>query len=173
MVRSSVQRYRTADIESSVGSFDDLLLPEPLVRALARAGYTKPSPVQSASIPIGRIGKDMIIQAKSGTGKTVVFATICLERVKASSGTPQVCCAGACSSPTRSSSFIIRPSSSCVFCCLAGPHSGTHKGAGTAELRGQSIQGLLASLGLRVLSNSCLLSADSHTAAHSIRCSVK
>jgi ATP-dependent RNA helicase DDX20 len=91
MTRSSVQRYRTADIESSVGSFDDLLLPEPLVRALARAGYNKPSPVQSASIPVGCIGKDMIIQAKSGTGKTVVFATICLERVKASSGTPQVC----------------------------------------------------------------------------------
>jgi ATP-dependent RNA helicase DDX20 len=28
------------------------------------------------------MGSDLIVQAKSGTGKTVTFAVICLERVK-------------------------------------------------------------------------------------------
>jgi ATP-dependent RNA helicase DDX20 len=36
---------------------------EALVRALGKAGFTKPSPVQLAAIPLGRFGADLIIQA--------------------------------------------------------------------------------------------------------------
>ena len=35
-----------------------------------------PSPVQRAAIPLGRLGADLVVQAKSGTGKTVTFGTI-------------------------------------------------------------------------------------------------
>jgi ATP-dependent RNA helicase DDX20 len=84
------QRYRTTDVQSDAGSFNDLLLPQPLVSALAAAGFQRPSPVQKAAIPIGRIGSDVIVQAKSGTGKTAVFATILLERVSLDISTPQV-----------------------------------------------------------------------------------
>jgi hypothetical protein len=84
------QRYRTTDVQSDAGSFNDLLLPQPLVSALTAAGFQRPSPVQKAAIPIGRVGSDVIVQAKSGTGKTAVFATILLERVSLDISTPQV-----------------------------------------------------------------------------------
>lgn len=58
------------------------MVPEPLIHSLAAAGFQTPSPVQQAAIPLGRLGSDLIVQAKSGTGKTVTFAVICLERVK-------------------------------------------------------------------------------------------
>lgn len=58
------------------------MISAPLVRSLVAAGFERPSPVQKAAIPLGRVGADLIVQAKSGTGKTVVFAVICLERVK-------------------------------------------------------------------------------------------
>lgn len=84
------QRYRTTDVQSDAGSFSDLLLPQPLVSALAAAGFLRPSPVQKAAIPIGRVGTDLIVQAKSGTGKTAVFTTILLDRVSVDIATPQV-----------------------------------------------------------------------------------
>lgn len=87
---SRTQRYRTTDVQSDAGSFNDLLLPTQLVHALAAAGFSRPSPVQKAAIPIGRVGADMIVQAKSGTGKTAVFAAILLERVSLIISLPQV-----------------------------------------------------------------------------------
>lgn len=84
------QRYRSSDVQSDAGSFRDLLLPAPLVQALAAAGFQRPSPVQKAAIPLGRTGCDMIVQAKSGTGKTAVFAAILLDRVSLDISAPQV-----------------------------------------------------------------------------------
>jgi ATP-dependent RNA helicase DDX20 len=54
----------------------------PLVlRGVLRTGYTHPSPIQLQAIPLGRIGIDLIVQAKSGTGKTCVFSVIALESI--------------------------------------------------------------------------------------------
>eukprot|EP00879_Flechtneria_rotunda_P028089 GHRR01030167.1.p1 GENE.GHRR01030167.1~~GHRR01030167.1.p1 ORF type:complete len:147 (+),score=18.92 GHRR01030167.1:79-519(+) len=91
------QRYRTSDVQSDACSFNDLLLPAPLVNALTAAGLVRPSPVQNAAIPIGRVGTDLIVQAKSGTGKTAVFAVILLEKVSVDVPTPQ----GLVVAPTR------------------------------------------------------------------------
>eukprot|EP00967_Tisochrysis_lutea_P101596 scaffold152557_cov20-Tisochrysis_lutea.AAC.1 len=63
-----------------------------MTAALAACGFERPSPVQEAAIPLGRVGSDLIVQAKSGTGKTAVFAIICLERLKPEATTLQVCC---------------------------------------------------------------------------------
>lgn len=54
----------------------------------------RPSPVQTAAIPLGRLGADLIVQAKAGTGKTLVFGTICLEKLQPEVALPQVplCC---------------------------------------------------------------------------------
>jgi len=88
------QRYRSSDVLSDSGSFSDLLLPPALVQALATADFLRPSPVQKAAIPLGRAGCDLIVQAKSGTGKTAVFAVLLLEKVHQEASTPQVavCC---------------------------------------------------------------------------------
>jgi ATP-dependent RNA helicase DDX20 len=90
MSRTSVQRYRSNDVVSEMASFEDLLLPAQLVPCLAAAGFARPSPVQAAAIPVGRVGRDMIVQAKSGTGKTLVFSVLCLDKIQVDSGLPQV-----------------------------------------------------------------------------------
>lgn len=87
---SRSQRPRTQDVISDAASFAELMVSAPLVRSLVAAGFERPSPVQKAAIPLGRVGADLIVQAKSGTGKTVVFAVICLERVKADVNHTQV-----------------------------------------------------------------------------------
>lgn len=71
-------------------SFQELGVPDHLVTALNAAGWRRPSPVQQASIPLGMAGSDLIVQAKSGTGKTVAFSTMLLERVSVASPQPQV-----------------------------------------------------------------------------------
>ena len=71
-------------------SFQELGVPNHLVTALNTAGWRRPSPVQQASIPLGRAGSDLIVQAKSGTGKTVAFSTMLLESVSVASPNPQV-----------------------------------------------------------------------------------
>jgi hypothetical protein len=83
-------RIHTDDVLSESKSFRDLVLPEDIVKALEATGFNSPSPVQQAAIPLGRLGADLIIQAKSGTGKTIVFAIICLERLQRENGSPQV-----------------------------------------------------------------------------------
>src|SRR3989344_3596694 len=62
-------------------SFKDLNLIEPLQRALAKEGYTTPTPIQLKSIPELLQGKDMIGIAQTGTGKTAAFVLPILQRM--------------------------------------------------------------------------------------------
>ncbi len=55
-------------------SFDQLGLAEPIVRAVAREGYTTPTPIQAKSIPHVLAGRDLLGCAQTGTGKTAAFA---------------------------------------------------------------------------------------------------
>lgn len=54
-------------------SFENLGLSEPLMRAIAKKGYTEPSPIQEKAIPIVLEGKDVLASAQTGTGKTASF----------------------------------------------------------------------------------------------------
>ncbi|XP_067414909.1 probable ATP-dependent RNA helicase DDX20 [Emydura macquarii macquarii] len=74
-------RFRTRDvlIRGGPADFGSLLLSAPVLAGLEAAGFLRPSPVQVKAIPLGRCGLDLIVQAKSGTGKTCVFATIALD----------------------------------------------------------------------------------------------
>ena len=59
---------------SAGSSFDSLPL-DPAVQAnLARLGYLEMTPIQAASLPPALLGKDLIAQAKTGSGKTAAFA---------------------------------------------------------------------------------------------------
>jgi len=62
-------------------SFDDLGLSEPVRRAVAERGYTRPTPVQVATYRPVRDGRDVIVRSKTGTGKTAAFALPILERI--------------------------------------------------------------------------------------------
>jgi len=53
--------------------FTSLGLAEPLLRAIADAGYTTPTPIQAQAIPLVLAGGDLLAAAQTGTGKTAGF----------------------------------------------------------------------------------------------------
>ncbi|MBI4761906.1 MAG: DEAD/DEAH box helicase [Chloroflexota bacterium] len=54
--------------------FTSLHLRDELMQAIAELGYSTPTPIQAALIPIMLTGADVIGQAQTGTGKTAAFA---------------------------------------------------------------------------------------------------
>ena len=65
----------------SAKSFNDLHLSRPLCRACEKLGYTTPTPIQAAIIPIALTGRDVCGRAQTGSGKTAAFALPLLERM--------------------------------------------------------------------------------------------
>ncbi|MFC4262969.1 DEAD/DEAH box helicase [Ferruginibacter yonginensis] len=54
--------------------FTDLKLIKPILDALIKEGYTKPTPIQQGAIPHILAGRDLLGCAQTGTGKTAAFA---------------------------------------------------------------------------------------------------
>jgi ATP-dependent RNA helicase RhlE len=54
--------------------FTDLQIIEPILQALTREGYSKPTPIQAKAIPFILAGRDLLGCAQTGTGKTAAFA---------------------------------------------------------------------------------------------------
>ncbi|WP_027156839.1 DEAD/DEAH box helicase [Methylobacter luteus] len=75
---------------STLPSFRDLALSEPVLRALDDVGYETPSPIQAQTIPHLLAGKDVLGQAQTGTGKTAAFALPILSRLDLKQKDPQV-----------------------------------------------------------------------------------
>jgi len=65
----------------NIQSFEDMNLKEGLLRAIYAYGWEKPSDVQKRGIIEVIRGRDSIIQAQSGTGKTGTFTIASLEKV--------------------------------------------------------------------------------------------
>ncbi|MDF1740607.1 MAG: DEAD/DEAH box helicase [Verrucomicrobiales bacterium] len=55
-------------------SFADLGLSGPVLRAVTRAGYEEPTPIQAQAIPEALNGRDIIGASQTGTGKTAAFS---------------------------------------------------------------------------------------------------
>src|SRR5881398_1691488 len=64
-----------------VTSFEELGLRPELLRAVAEAGYTTPTPIQAQAIPLILAGKDVMGGAQTGTGKTAGFALPILQKL--------------------------------------------------------------------------------------------
>jgi ATP-dependent RNA helicase DeaD len=61
--------------------FEDLDLSPIMLKALARAGFAEPTPIQAGLIPLALDGIDVIGQARTGTGKTAAFGIPILEQL--------------------------------------------------------------------------------------------
>jgi ATP-dependent RNA helicase RhlE len=62
-------------------TFTTLGLSDSLVRAVAQAGYTVPTPIQSKAIPAILAGRDVMAAAQTGTGKTAGFVLPILQQL--------------------------------------------------------------------------------------------
>jgi ATP-dependent RNA helicase RhlE len=58
---------------TNIPDFKTLGLAEPILRAIADAGYTSPTPIQTKAIPFVLNGGDLLAGAQTGTGKTAGF----------------------------------------------------------------------------------------------------
>ncbi|MDQ7091462.1 MAG: DEAD/DEAH box helicase [Methylococcales bacterium] len=79
-----------SDSVSSLPSFRDLALSDPILKVLDTVGYETPSPIQAKMIPYILAGKDVIGQAQTGTGKTAAFALPLLSKIDVTQKQPQV-----------------------------------------------------------------------------------
>uniref|UniRef100_A0A3B3ZR53 RNA helicase n=1 Tax=Periophthalmus magnuspinnatus TaxID=409849 RepID=A0A3B3ZR53_9GOBI len=110
-------RKRTDDVVLSENiNFSSLLLSEPVLQGLSAAGFEKPSPIQLKAIPLGRCGLDLIVQAKSGTGKTCVFCTIALDSLILENPATQVLVLA----PTREIAVQIHSVVMAIGCAMEG-----------------------------------------------------
>jgi len=62
-------------------SFSELLLAEPILRAVVSEGYSVATPIQAQAIPHVMRGRDILGCAQTGTGKTAAFALPILHRL--------------------------------------------------------------------------------------------
>ncbi|MEA3534089.1 DEAD/DEAH box helicase [Rhizobium sp. CC-YZS058] len=64
-------------------TFNDLGLSSQMVSTLTAEGFTTPTPIQAAAIPLVMEGHDLIGLAQTGTGKTAAFGLPMIERMLA------------------------------------------------------------------------------------------
>ncbi|MFT5730302.1 MAG: ATP-dependent RNA helicase DeaD [Desulforhopalus sp.] len=77
--------------EATPATFADLGLPDHLIQAVTKLGYTIPTPIQEEMIPHVLEGRDVVGQAQTGTGKTAAFALPLLAKLQGNGPrTPQV-----------------------------------------------------------------------------------
>lgn len=62
--------------------FNILGVSQPICETLRQMGITMPTEVQRQSIPTAMQGRDMVVQAQTGTGKTLAFLLPILEAIK-------------------------------------------------------------------------------------------
>lgn len=62
-------------------TFADLGIAKPILTALDRSGYTSPTPIQEQAIPFALAGRDLLLSAQTGSGKTAAFVIPVLDRL--------------------------------------------------------------------------------------------
>ncbi|MGB1076601.1 MAG: DEAD/DEAH box helicase [Flavobacteriales bacterium] len=95
-------RFYAVEPPYHLGTFEDLGLSAPILRALQPLGYQKPTPIQHQAIPHVLKGRDVLGCAQTGTGKTAAFALPMihnLHKTQSDSGRRRV--RGLILSPTR------------------------------------------------------------------------
>lgn len=71
-------------------SFKDFKLSEETMKALAKLSYSNPTEVQEKVIPKVLEGRDIIVKAQTGSGKTAAYAIPICENIKLEQKNPQV-----------------------------------------------------------------------------------
>ncbi|MFN6134570.1 MAG: DEAD/DEAH box helicase [Synechococcaceae cyanobacterium] len=87
---SSLSDHPPAPAAPPSTGFSSFGLNPQLLAGLEALGFTTPSPIQKAAIPELMLGRDLVGQAQTGTGKTAAFGLPLLQRLDPEQRTPQV-----------------------------------------------------------------------------------
>jgi len=79
LAKRKSQKEKSSKKEPAKVLFRDIDLSDEMLSALTKAGYEEPTPIQAELIPLALDEKDVIGQARTGTGKTAAFAIPILE----------------------------------------------------------------------------------------------
>ncbi|HEY5952210.1 MAG TPA: DEAD/DEAH box helicase, partial [Kofleriaceae bacterium] len=85
----STSEIPTEPVEPKLPSFDDLGLHPDVKLALDDMGYFAPTPVQTAVFGPVSAGKDLLVQSRTGTGKTTAFGLPLINRLVPAHRQPQ------------------------------------------------------------------------------------
>src|ERR1700716_978440 len=75
--------------ETASRSFDSLNLSAETLSRLDTMGYKAPTDVQFETIPRAQAGRDLVVQSRTGTGKTAAFGIPMVEKVDPALGAVQ------------------------------------------------------------------------------------
>lgn len=70
--------------------FKELLISDNIIHALNDMGFEEPTPIQAEAIPHALLGKDLIGQAQTGTGKTAAYGIPVLEEISSNPSAPGI-----------------------------------------------------------------------------------
>ncbi|KDQ63735.1 hypothetical protein JAAARDRAFT_120352 [Jaapia argillacea MUCL 33604] len=73
--------FSEAEASEAHSSFLTMNLSRPILKALTSLGFHTPTPIQAATIPVGLLGKDVVGNAVTGSGKTAAFIIPMIERL--------------------------------------------------------------------------------------------
>ena len=71
----------TTSLDQAGPSFHDYPIREPVLRAIDDMGWTQPTPIQAATLPLLLEGADVVGQAQTGSGKTAAFGIPIINRL--------------------------------------------------------------------------------------------
>ncbi|MGO2339450.1 MAG: DEAD/DEAH box helicase [Psychrobacter sp.] len=77
---NNTQAATTDAVEEKI-TFAELNIAKPILTALDRSGYTNPTPIQEQAIPFALAGRDLLLSAQTGSGKTAAFVIPVLDRL--------------------------------------------------------------------------------------------
>ncbi len=76
------QRLEVTKGDDNENGFLDFGFNQSILNSLINKGYKNPTPIQKAAIPELMLGRDLLGQAQTGTGKTAAFALPLIEKLK-------------------------------------------------------------------------------------------
>jgi ATP-dependent RNA helicase DDX5/DBP2 len=91
MTEQDVAMYRTErdisvegrDVPKPMKMFQDANFPDNILEAIAKLGFTEPTPIQAQGWPMALKGRDLIGIAETGSGKTLAYLLPALVHVSA------------------------------------------------------------------------------------------
>lgn len=81
MTETIIEQTQSELNQPTTPTFAELNLAKPILEALEKAGYSTPTPIQLQAIPPSLDGRDLLLSAQTGSGKTAAFVLPILHRL--------------------------------------------------------------------------------------------